>query len=74
MSLQFGYSIGNVEDTYNISINLNDTDNFNIVSFNEQIKIPYGADGNIELVISINENIDEFDLAEFNITITSKFN
>ncbi len=62
---------GNVEDTYNISINLNDTDNFNIVSFNEQIKIPYGADGNIELVISINENIDEFDLAEFNITITS---
>ena len=42
---------------YNISINLNDTDNFNIVSFNEQIKIPYGADGNIELVISINENM-----------------
>ena len=62
---------GNVEDTYNVSINLNDTENFNIISFNEQVKVPYGADGSIELIVSLNENINEFDLGELNITITS---
>ena len=62
---------GNIEDTYNISISLNDTENFNIISYNEEISVPYGSDGNIELIISLNENIDKFDLGEFNITITS---
>ena len=62
---------GNIEDIYNITVTLNDTENFNIISYNQQLKVPYGADGNIELVISLNENVDEFDLAELNITITS---
>ena len=62
---------GNVEDIYNVTISLNDTENFNIISFNEQVKVPYGADGSIELIISLNENINEFDLAELNITVTS---
>ena len=63
---------GNVKDTYNITISLNDTENFNVLSYNSEIGVPYGADGNIELVISLNENISHFDLAEFNITISSK--
>ena len=62
---------GNVEDIYNITISLNDTDNFNIISYKNQIKVPYGSDGDIELVINLNENVNEFNLAEFNITITS---
>ena len=62
---------GNVEDIYNITISLNDTENFNIISFNEQVKVPYGADGSVELVISLNQNVNEFDLAELNITVTS---
>ncbi len=62
---------GNIEDTYNISISLNDTENFNIISYHEEISVPYGSDGNIELIISMNENINEFKLGEFNITITS---
>ena len=62
---------GNVEDIYNVTISLNDTENFNIISFNQQVKVPYGTDGNVELIISLNENADEFDLAEVNITITS---
>ena len=62
---------GNIRDTYNITISLNDTQHFNIISFNEQIDVPYGSDGNIELIISLNENINKFDLGEFNITITS---
>ena len=35
------------------------------------IRDRYGADGSIELIISLNENINEFDLAELNITVTS---
>ena len=62
---------GNVEDVYNVTISLNDTENFNIISFNQQVKVPYGTDGNVELIISLNENADEFDLAEVNITIIS---
>ena len=62
---------GNVEDIYNVTISLNDTENFNIISFNQQVKVPYGADGNVELIISLSENVNEFDLAELNITITS---
>lgn len=62
---------GNIEDRYNVSISLNDTENFNIISYHEEMSVPYGSDGNIELIISLNENINEFKLGEFNITITS---
>ncbi len=63
---------GNVKDTYNITVSLNDTENFNIISYNDEIEVPYGSDGNIELIISLNENIDQFNLAEFSISVRSK--
>ena len=63
---------GNTEDSYNISVSLNDTQNFKIESYNDNLQIQHGSDANIELKISLTESISEFDIGNFTISIDSK--
>lgn len=63
---------GNVKDQYDISITLNDTVAFNLESYNEFLEIPYGEDRDVELRISLTENINEFSVGELFVNITSR--
>ena len=63
---------GNTEDSYNISVSLNDTQNFKIESYHDNLQIQYGSDANIELKISLTESIREFDIGNFTISIESE--
>jgi hypothetical protein len=63
---------GNVKDTYDVTISLNDTDNFTIISYNSVLDIPYGQDRDIELKILLSDSINEFSLGAFSINIVSR--
>ena len=63
---------GNVKDTYDISVSLNDTVAFNVVSYNEVLEIPYNQDRNIELKIKLTDYINEFSIGNISITISSR--
>ena len=62
---------GNVKDSYNITVYLNDTVNFTIVDYNPQLHIPYNQDRDIELKIALTNKVDEFSIGNFNVSITS---
>jgi len=63
---------GNVKDTYDVTISLNDTDNFTIISYNSVLDIPYGQDRDIELKILLSDSINKFSLGAFTINIVSR--
>ena len=63
---------GNVEDTYDINVSLNDTAAFNVVSYNEVLEIPYNQDRNIELKIKLTDYVNEFSIGNISITISSR--
>ena len=63
---------GNVKDTYDITISLNDTSNFTIISYNSVLEIPYGQDGDIELKIALSESITKFSIGSFDVNIVSR--
>ena len=63
---------GNVKDTYDITISLNDTGNFTIISYNSLLEIPYGQDGDIELKVSLRNSITKFSIGAFDINIVSR--
>ena len=63
---------GNVKDTYDITISLNDTEAFSIISYNEILEIPYNQDSDVEFKIGLTEQINEFAIGEITITITSR--
>ena len=63
---------GNTEDIYNISVSLNDTQNFKVESYHNNLQVQYGGDANIELKISLKESVREFDIGNFTISIESE--
>ena len=66
------YNRGNVEDTYEISVELNDTKNFSIIDFDSIIHANFEEEVTIGLNISLNSSITKYSIGEFNITVISK--
>jgi len=66
------YNRGNIEDTYEISIELNDTKNFSIIDFDSIIHANFEEEVTIGLNISLNSSITKYSIGEFNITVISK--
>ena len=65
------YNRGNIEDSYEISVTLNDTVNFSIVDYHSNISAEFGDEVTINLTIALNPSVTEFSVGEFNISITS---
>ena len=63
---------GNVEDTYDVAVSLNDTVAFNVVSYNEVLEIPYNQDRNIELKIKLTDYVTQFSIGNISISINSR--
>jgi len=66
------YNRGNIEDTYEISIELNDTTNFSIIDFDSTIHANFEEEVTIGLNISLNSSITKYSIGEFKITVISK--
>ena len=66
------YNRGNIEDTYEISVELNDTTNFSIIDFDSIIHANFEEEVTIGLNISLNSSITKYSIGEFNITVISK--
>jgi len=62
---------GNTPDTYNITVSLNDTNNFSILNYNSNVNVQYGNDGDIQLEIMLMESANEFSIGQFDVTISS---
>jgi len=67
----WAYNRGNIEDSYEVSITLNDTLNFSIVDYDTIIHAGFGEEVTINLIISLNSSVTEFAIGEFNVTVTS---
>jgi len=71
---QFGIWIhnrGNIGDSYEINVTLNDTVNFSIVYFDSIIHAEFDEGGTINLTIVLNPSVTEFSVGEFNVSVTS---
>ena len=67
----WGYNEGNIEDSYEISITLNDTINFTIVDYDSIVHADFAEEVTISLTIALNTSVTEFSVGEFNISVTS---
>ena len=67
----WGYNEGNIEDSYEISITLNDTINFTIVDYDSIVHADFAEEVTIDLTIALNSSVTEFSVGEFNISMTS---
>ena len=67
----WAYNQGNIEDSYEISITLNDTINFTIVDYDSIIHADFAEEATINLTIALNASVTEFSTGEFNISVTS---
>ena len=67
----WAYNQGNIEDSYEISITLNDTINFTIVDYNSIVHADFAEEATINLTIALNASVTEFSTGEFNISVTS---
>jgi len=67
----WAYNRGNIEDSYEISVTLNDTVNFSIVDYDSIIHADFGEEVTISLTIALNSTVTEFSVGEFNISVTS---
>ena len=65
------YNRGNIEDSYEISVTLNDTMNFSIVDYRSNISAEFDEEVTINLTIVLNPSVTEFSVGEFNVSITS---
>ncbi len=65
------YNRGNIEDSYEISVTLNDTVNFSIIDYHSNINAQFDEEVTINLTIALNPSVTEFSVGEFNISITS---
>jgi len=63
---------GNVKDTYDVTVSLNDTEAFSIINYNEVLEIPYSQDRDVEFRIGLTDAINEFSIGEITITINSR--
>jgi len=67
----WAYNRGNIGDSYEISISLNDTTNFSIIDFDSIVHAEFEEEVTINLTIALNSSITEYSIGEFNITVTS---
>ncbi len=65
------YNRGNIEDSYEINVTLNDTINFSIVDYDSFIHAEFDEEVTIELIIALNPSVTEFSVGELNISVTS---
>ena len=65
------YNRGNIEDSYEVNVTLNDTVNFSIIDYNSIIHAEYGEEVIINLIIALNPSVTEFSVGEFNVSVTS---
>ena len=62
---------GNIEDSYEINVTLNDTVNFSIIDFDSVINAEFDETVTINLTIMLNPSVTEFSVGEFNVSVTS---
>jgi hypothetical protein len=67
----WAYNRGNIEDSYEINITLNDTVNFSIIDYDSIIHAGFGEEVTIYLTIALTATVTEFSVGEFNISVTS---
>ena len=67
----WAYNRGNIGDSYEINVTLNDTVNFSIIDFDSIVHANFDEEVTIELIIALNSSITEYSIGEFNITVTS---
>ena len=65
------YNRGNIEDSYEINVTLNDTVNFAIVDYDSLIHAEFDEEVTINLIIALNPSVTEFSVGELNISVTS---
>ncbi len=65
------YNKGNIEDSYEINVTLNDTANFTIVDYESVVYADFAYEGTINLTIALNTSVTEFSVGEFNISVAS---
>jgi hypothetical protein len=67
----WAYNQGNIEDSYEINVTLNDTANFSIIDFDSIVHAEFDEDVTINLTIVLNPSVTEFSVGEFNVSVTS---
>ena len=67
----WAYNRGNIGDSYEINVTLNDTVNFSIVDFDSIIHAEFDEEVTIGLTIVLNPSVTEFSVGEFNVSVTS---
>ena len=67
----WAYNRGNIGDSYEINVTLNDTVNFSIVDFDSIIHADFDEEVTIGLTIVLNPSVTEFSVGEFNVSVTS---
>ena len=67
----WAYNRGNIEDSYEINVTLNDTVNFSIVDYDSIIHAGFGEEVTINLTVSLNPTVTEFSVGELNVSVTS---
>ncbi|MAP84771.1 MAG: hypothetical protein CMF83_03470 [Candidatus Marinimicrobia bacterium] len=67
----WAYNRGNIEDSYEINVTLNDTVNFSIVDVDSIIHAEFDEEVTINLTIVLNPSVTEFSVGEFNVSVTS---
>ena len=65
------YNRGNIEDSYEIDVTLNDTANFSIVDYDSIKHAEFGEEVTINLTVVLNPSVTEFSIGELNVSVTS---
>jgi len=65
------YNRGNIEDSYEIDVTLNDTVNFSIVDYEAIKHAEFGEEVTINLTVALNPSVTEFSIGELNVSVTS---
>ncbi|SVC22866.1 uncharacterized protein METZ01_LOCUS275720, partial [marine metagenome] len=65
-------NLGNIEDSYEINVTLNDTVNFSIIDFDSIVHAEFDETVTINLTIMLNaSSVTEFSVGELNVSVTS---